>query len=380
MAGIGANSLGAIQNPGSPSGRLESFPVQGAFPHQPSPRQVAALDRGLWLSRRAIQRQLAAMPHDLFLIRLIHHATRSPFPGERVWTATQLLNPATIRFLRIRNREGCDIYIWPYAPNQNAGYILLDLDRAAPSVLETMWSNGHEPCVVLQTSPGHLQAWIRVSMLPLEPTVATAIGKHLACRYGGDLASTDWRHLGRLAGFTNQKPQRRTPSGYAPWVQVVHARAGLARSAEALLQSVLPAATQRRNYNAISESDRAARLPHAAPLIDVAEAAEIYRSWMNRWHIPERFTQPDWSIVDLWIARKLLSQGWLAERVQDVLRLGSPQFPRRHTDPDDYLRRTIAHAARDLLSLSFPAGTTQIRGAQPSDARPAPCVNDPPKE
>jgi hypothetical protein len=114
MAGIGANSLGAIQNPG--------FPVQSAFACQPSLKPATDIGRGLWLSRRAIQRQLAAMPHDLFLIRLIHHATRRAFPGERLWTATQLVNPATIRFLRIRNREGCDIYIWPYAQDQNAGY------------------------------------------------------------------------------------------------------------------------------------------------------------------------------------------------------------------------------------------------------------------
>jgi hypothetical protein len=357
MAGIGANSLGAIQNPGSPSGRVESFPVQGAFACPPSPNPAAGMDRGLWLSWRAIRRQLAAMPHDLFLIRLIHYATRRPFPGERLWTATQLLNPATVRFLRIRNREGCDIYIHPYAEGRNAGYVLLDLDRAAPSVLEAMWANGHEPCVVLQTSPGHLQAWIRVSTFPLEPAAATAIGKHLACAYQGDLASTDWRHLGRLAGFTNQKPQRRT-DGYAPWVKIVHTRAGLARSAAALLQSVIhsPTATQRRSQDAISgnQSDRAARLPDAVPLrIGAVEAKEIYQSWTHRWRIAERFTQPDWSIVDLWVARKLLSQGTPAERVQDILRLGSPHFPRRHTDPEDYLCRTVAYA------LSFPAGAIE---------------------
>lgn len=373
MARIRANSLGAIQNPGSPSGRLESFPVQGAFPRQPSPTTVASLDRGLWLSWRAIRRQLEAMPHDLFLIRLIHRATRRPFPGERIWTPTELLNPATVRFMRIRNREGCDVYIWPYAENQNAGYILLDLDWAAPSVLETMRADGHEPCVVLQTSPGHLQAWIRVSTLPLEPVVATAIGKHLARTYGGDLASTDWRHLGRLAGFTNQKPQRRT-HGFAPWVKIVHARAGLARGAEALLQSVMQLPTpiaQRSNDDAISgtQSDLAARLPDAAPLsISAAEAAEVYQNWTHRWRIAERFTQPDWSIVDLWIARKLLWQGTSAERVQDILRLGSPHFPRRHTDPDDYLRRTVAYA------LSFPAGTTEGFSSRQSSAPPAPCV------
>jgi hypothetical protein len=30
--------------------------------------------------------------------------------GERLWTASQLTNVATVRFLRIRNREGCDVY------------------------------------------------------------------------------------------------------------------------------------------------------------------------------------------------------------------------------------------------------------------------------
>ena len=358
MAGIGASSLGAIQNPGGPSGRLESFPVQGTFSRQPTSKAKAGSDRGVWITQRAIERQLAAMPHDLFLIRLIHHASRRSFPGERLWTAAQLLKPATIRFLRVRNREGCDVYIWPYAEAHNAGYILLDLDGVAPSVLKTMWANGHEPCVLVQTSPGHLQAWIHISTLPLEPAVATAIGKHLASLYGGDSASTDWRHLGRLAGFTNQKPQRRTLKGYAPWVKILQARAGLAHAAQALLQSVMsrPAVREQRSHTAISRnlSDRATTRSQAAPRsIDSAKAQEIYQCWMQRWHIAERFPQPDWSIVDLWIASKLLSQGMQAEHVQQVLRLASPHFPRRHTDPDDYLRRTLAHAC------SFPARATR---------------------
>src|SRR6266853_1351097 len=86
------------------------------------------LDRGFFITQQAIRRQLAAMPHDLYLIRLIHHATRRAFPGERLWTAAQLTSAATIRFLRLRNGEGCDIYLHPYAEDRNAGYILLDLD------------------------------------------------------------------------------------------------------------------------------------------------------------------------------------------------------------------------------------------------------------
>jgi hypothetical protein len=73
-----------------------------------------------------------------------------------------LSNLATIRFLRVRNREGCDVYLHPYAEDRNAGYILIDLDQADPVVLSAMCANGHEPCVVLQTSPGHWQAWVQV--------------------------------------------------------------------------------------------------------------------------------------------------------------------------------------------------------------------------
>jgi hypothetical protein len=304
------------------------------------------VDRGLFLTSHAIGRQVAAMPCELYLIRLIHHATRRAFPGERLWTATQLRNAATVRFLRARNREGCDVYLQPYAEDRNAGYVLVDLDRADPAVLETMRVNGHEPCVVLQTSPGNLQAWIHVSPNPLEPAVATAIGRQLAHTYGGDLASTDWRHLGRLAGFTNQKPERRLPEGWLFWVKVVHARPGVAPNASALLAAArqwpVPGVPAR------CPTHRAAGIRAAGTTVRIevaAQAAETYRAWMKRLRILERFPQPDWSIVDLWIARELLARDTPAVEVEALLRFGSPNFPRAHGAPDDYLSRTLARAA-----------------------------------
>jgi hypothetical protein len=178
----------------------------------------------------------------------------------------------------------------------------------------------------------------------LPPDIATAIGKHLARTYGGDRASTDWRHLGRLAGFTNQKPHRRTRDGYAPWVKVVYTYFGLARRAGQLLQSAAaslsgPARPTPRYSDPVPCSQ-----PTAAPAIAADQATAIYQTWMHRWQIAERFAPPDWSIVDLWIARALLAQGWPPDQVQTILRLGSPHFPRRHTHPDDYLRRTLARA------------------------------------
>jgi DNA primase RepB-like protein len=317
-------------------------------------------DYGLNLTLQAIRRQLAAMPHDLYLIRLIHHQTRRAFPGERLWTATQLIHPATARFLRGRNREGCDVYVQPYAPDRNAGYIFVDLDHADPAVLEVMRAHGHEPCVVLQTSPGNLQAWVHVSASPIEPELASSIGKQLARAYGGDPASTDWRHLGRLAGFTNQKPQRRNPRGYPPWVKVWHAHAGLATQAAALLQTAARPCCDHTNAPssphlllASPTGDAAAETDPWTHSVTAAAVAHIYRGWLQRLRIRERFPQPDWSIVDKWIAKELLRRGTPAARVAAILRDGSPGFPRRHSDPQDYLRRTIARAARELTAIPF---------------------------
>ena len=314
------------------------------------------LDRGFFLSRQAVRRQIAAMPHDLFLVRLIHHATRRAFPGERLWTAAQLGNGPTVRFLRIRNREGCDVYIQPYAENLNSGYILLDLDDGDPAALEQMRANGHAPCVVLQTSPGHLQVWIRVSATPLEPAIASAIAKHLARNYGGDLASADWRHLGRLAGFTNQKPLRRHGNGYAPWVRLMHAQLGLATHGTLLVEAAERQVAPAPGAVAATASLRGPlAMDFVAPACHPSVASEIYQAWLNRLRIPQRFPRPDWSIADKWIAKELLRRGTPVAAIETLLRWGSPGFPRRHADPEDYLRRTLARALCELPGVAFPA-------------------------
>jgi hypothetical protein len=321
-------------------------------------------DVGFLFSLRAVRRQLAAMPCDKYLIRLIHHATRRPEPGERLWSAVEILREANIRFLRARNREGFDVYFRPYALDQNAGYILVDLDDAEPKVLTAMRANGHQPCSVVETSPGHLQAWIRVSVMPLPPTRATPVARHLACLYHADRASADWRHVGRLAGFTNQKPARRLPSGLTPWVKLRHAVAGLASNSRRLLETAALKPPQASEFSRLRPTQPRTTPPSAPPVhlvLEPIQAVAIYQSWLHHLRIPQCFPQPDWSIADLWIAKELLRQGMPDSRVKSVLRLGSPQFPRAHSNSEDYLRRTLARAAHEITRPPFPA-----RAASPS--------------
>lgn len=308
-------------------------------------------DYGFFLTHYAIRRQLAAMPNELFLVRLIDPSSGRCSPSERLWTASQLTSQSTVRFLRARNRQGFDVYFHPYVEAHNSGYILVDLDQAGPHVLDRMRVHGHDPSVVLQSSPGHFQVWVRISPHPLTPVLATAIARQLAHLYGGDLASTDWRHLGRLAGFTNQKPQRRRPDGYAPWVKLLHAQPGFATQGAALIQAVQGQLGQRAVGACSSGSPTPVTLTAALPS-DAAGA--LYQAWFRRLRIPQRFPHPDWSIADKWIAKELLRLQVPHAQIQAVLRFGSPGFPRHHSNPEDYLCRTVTCAARELRSAPFP--------------------------
>ena len=287
-------------------------------------------ERGLDLTLAALRAHLAAMAWPRYELRLID-TQRRQCVATRYWTAAQLLDADTVRFLRARNREGCEVYFRPHAAAESAGYLLVDFD-GGPCPLAAMRAAGHTPCVVVATSPGRQQAWVRVSLHSVSPRWATAVARWLARRYGADAASAEWRHLGRLAGFTNRKPARLQPNGLPPWVRVMWQCA----DAMALLEGVI-APTPGTDP----------RWPTAVAGVEPC-ASSRYQQCLDDLGLLQRFPAPDWSIADYRVARFLFQQGCGAARVADVLRQGSPGFPRRHPKPDDYLRRTVRSAAASL--------------------------------
>lgn len=317
-------------------------------------------DRGLWVCGTILHRQITAMPCLFYEVRLIHSGSRQPYPGVRRWTASRLLDPAILRFLRIRNGEGYEVYFRPYVGSHNAGYILLDLDQPTPGILRSLQAHGHEPSAVVETSPGKLQAWIRVSREPLPLALATGISRKLAQLYAADRASADGRHLGRLAGFANRKPQRRQPDGPAPWVKLIHARNCVARDGVTLIKNALtePAVCVAAWDHRSVPRHTSGSVSDIAP--DATALHTSYHACLTRLQIRERYPSPDWSIADKWIARELLQTGTPTATVAAVLRHGSPGFPRRHADPDDYLRRTIHCAAREIQSPVFLVRTRSL--------------------
>jgi len=74
---------------------------------------------------------------------------------------------------------------------------------------------------VIETSPGNYQAWLHHgTQLPRD--VSTHAARQLAARFEGDVKAADWRHFGRLAGFTNRKPQHER-NGQQPYCRLIEA-------------------------------------------------------------------------------------------------------------------------------------------------------------
>jgi hypothetical protein len=124
----------------------------------------------------------------------------------------------TIKSLRHDNAKGAHIYIRP------AGVHCLSLlDDLSSEAIERMRTEGFEPAVVVETSPNNFQVWLNHGQVLAAP-VSTRAAKLLAERFSGDLSSADWKHFGRLAGFTNPKPERQLPSGMRPFARLRSAK------------------------------------------------------------------------------------------------------------------------------------------------------------
>jgi len=119
-----------------------------------------------------------------------------------------------IRWLRHENAKGAHIYVRP------AGLHALSLiDDLSAEAIERMKAEGFEPAVVVETSPNNFQAWLNHGQV-LEAATSTRAAKALVERFGGDPSSADWRHFGRLAGFTNPKRERQLQSGMRPFARL----------------------------------------------------------------------------------------------------------------------------------------------------------------
>ncbi len=249
----------------------------------------------------------------------------------RTWDAAEVLR--SVPWLQAMNARGHDVYI---RPEGSAGLVLVDDLKSA--ALDRMKLDGLGPAAVTETSPGNYQAWVRLTRQPLPADLATATARELAARYGGDPNAADWRHFGRLAGFTNRKPEHTRDDGLQPYVRIVEVSGRDAPAAHRLIER--------------AQERLATRLEPAGPdpLPDrespkrpvIAGLGIVYRRQAAR--ILEQSPGADTSALD-WSVTKHLAKAYpdaSAWDLRDAIREGSPRLlERKGRHVEDYLERTV---------------------------------------
>lgn len=183
----------------------------------------------------------------------------------------QILNE--IPRLKRANQAGYSVYIRALRDVDHDLILLDDVDAFVPV---RMAEDGFQPAAVVETSPSNFQVWLRAGM-PLHHSVRGRCAVILAQWYSGDLAAASPHQSGRLAGFTNQKPQYKGSRGF-PFVLL---RGYPGRCITALRR-----------------------------LIDAAEADPIPGAeWSLKTAEVTSIVDPDPGLLDWWLQRKAAASG-----------------------------------------------------------------------
>lgn len=240
-------------------------------------------------------------------------------------------------WLRWANANGRHIYVRPAGEHRMT---LVD-DLSAEAIMQ-MQIEGFEPAFVVETSPDNFQAWL-ANELPMGNELATRVARIIALRFDGDVSSADWRHFGRLAGFTNRKPKYMDAAGRFPFVKACPVPAPEHHYSEAATVRAL-AVQELAHERAVEAQERAQRLADArryAPRKDDAPLP-IERFWQD-----PRYGG-DFNRADLaWCVHALgrgASVSWVESQLggRDLAHKGGAR--RRQ----DYIERTVKKALANL--------------------------------
>lgn len=285
----------------------------------------------------AARRQLDAMGVERFEVGIRDQAGRML---TRTWSKDEVLN--ALPWLKRENAKGADVYVRP-AGEQSQGIVLVDdLTRQA---LDKMKAAGYAPAAVVETSPTNFQAWVRVSTEPVSPIVGTASARLLAKSFSGDMNSADWRHYGRLAGFTNRKPEHVDDRGRSPYVLAHESTGNLAEMAPELLKTAQELVFQAEA--ALESKNRLEALEGFKPLGHGWMSDPVHEYKRQAQQLLERYgSRTDYSKLDWMIATDMSKSGRFDQKaIERAIFEHSPEVSTRKAGHvHDYARRTAEKA------------------------------------
>tara|TARA_R110000744_G_scaffold188407_3_gene307752 strand:- start:1008 stop:1907 length:900 start_codon:yes stop_codon:yes gene_type:complete len=277
---------------------------------------------------RTVKYQLSALPCKEYEIG-IYDRTNDVMQLKNS-TAKSIIN--SIKYYKYNNINGKDIFIRPLGKSP-----FIFIDDLSITAIAKMRENGHNLALVIESSPQNYHGWLRVAEHPLENEVASAVGRYLAHLYDGDKRSSDWRHFGRLAGFTNRKPIHVNEIGQHPFVSILEYTKGVIPAGDNLIADAL-------HYEERKQAEIKARPQLIIDKKMSADPEAMYDEEIQRlksipWPDGYNASDADWSAVI-----KLLLNGVDEEIVSSILYKRSDSVSKRSPQRAvDYVQRTITN-------------------------------------
>lgn len=208
--------------------------------------------------------------------------------GVGIWTNRDLHADDILAILpraASANTRGGNIFmrLGPFSRDAHPGIVMLD-DLTAGAV-EQLSRDGFDPCLVIETSPGNYQAWIRlIAHGVIDYNVVTQVVRHLAHVYGGDGRAVSPRQPGRLPGFTNRKAKHQLADGKFPFVKLTEACPGrVASEGVELIQRISRYDTAGAAAGAAPETPRSAAVRSTEPAMEaLCQLQTIHLEQRNR--------------------------------------------------------------------------------------------------
>lgn len=273
----------------------------------------------------ALKSQIGAMKAELFEVGIFDSLQDMMLIRE--WDFQKVLE--SLKELRAHNVKGKHIYIRP------AGEHALSLiDDLTEDGINRMKADGFNPAVLIETSPNNFQAWVNHGER-LPTAISTECAQELARRYGGDPSSADWRHFGRLAGFTNRKEKYRQPNGYFPFVRLHRSTGEVYAKASAFIQAAHEAVAKRE----IEEAERREKWRNMLAPVSHGALKSI-----NDFRNDPRYGG-DYHRADIGYAVYAISRGVSADAIAVAIRTRDLSHKGSEIRQHDYIDRTIEKAA-----------------------------------
>lgn len=261
--------------------------------------------------------------------------------GERFYKAQEVAD--IIPTLSRQNARGYDVYVTPKDPD----YHYLVVDDMTQGAVDRLKRSGFAPTLIQTSSEGNYQCVLKVPRdadMKDEQKLANQLVQYLNKNLG-DPNFSGVVHPFRMAGFSNKKEGRKDF-----FTRILHAGHRVCGRAAQALEEMREAVRLAREKQRAVVKNRPEK-PLERPCADVDDAlgvlcVESYQSVLG--HVKAAGWPLDMSRVDFRVAKILLSEGVPSSDVEALLLSYSEGLYERHSNPVDYVHRTVVNALIEL--------------------------------